>query len=247
MIPGVELLVAHGCSFTYGDELRDPAASAWPRVAADALGVDVVNLALNGSSNRRIVRSTLQGLDDIAAERGLRPEQVLFVGMWTEFARSEYYDERRVYPETAHLPSERGWHEISHWEAKTDPRVRAHYRYLQSDTGDLINFLVDYVLLESFLKVRVYRYAFAFAGIFWPDEFPVVARSLIEKVDDSRLLGGWSGAASFRSLVRDRCAVGAHRHPLEEGHRVFALEHLVPWLESLFAARTAAAGAEVRA
>jgi hypothetical protein len=69
-------LVAFGCSLTYGDGLPDcyvsdptdplgyhagpvPSRHAWPRLAADMLGMDCLNLAGSGNSNTRILLGVL--------------------------------------------------------------------------------------------------------------------------------------------------------------------------------------------
>ena len=41
-------IYANGCSFTYGDELSNPAESAWPILLADKLSGDIVNDAVSG-------------------------------------------------------------------------------------------------------------------------------------------------------------------------------------------------------
>jgi hypothetical protein len=83
-------LFALGCSLTYGHGLPDcvgediknpgPVASdhAWPRMLSDMLGVDCVNLALPGISNKYILKRILE----TAIQR-----QDMVVVQWTYFSR----------------------------------------------------------------------------------------------------------------------------------------------------------------
>jgi len=74
-------LVANGCSFTEGYQLSDN-TMAWPGRLGKMLNMDVCNLAVGGSSNDRIFRTSIQHLylnQDI---------DFLVIG-WTGLARSE--------------------------------------------------------------------------------------------------------------------------------------------------------------
>jgi lysophospholipase L1-like esterase len=56
------LLYTIGDSFTYGVELGEPEKQAWPRLVADRLGYELVNLANPGASNDYIIRTTVEFL-----------------------------------------------------------------------------------------------------------------------------------------------------------------------------------------
>ena len=115
-------LVAFGCSLTYGDCLPDcynpdendplgyvaspaPSTGAWPRVAADLLGMGCLNLSRSGSSNTRILLSVL-GHDwrdgDVAAV------------LWS-------------YPDRDVLFTEKGPKHLGGWNADSPGVARSYY------------------------------------------------------------------------------------------------------------------------
>jgi Family of unknown function (DUF6071) len=243
----VRLVVANGCSFSYGVDLREPGVSCWGRVLADHLGAAFVNLAAGGGGNRRLVRTTVEQLAPLAAARGCQPEQVLFLGMWTELPRWEVYDPAE--PEhvaVAESFRDRPWHRIGPWSLDRRYRPAQHYyRYLQHDEADFLNFLLGYVLLESYLRQRGFRHGFCLV-----EGFPQLAgdtagcADYLADIDEQHLLGGWRrcGELSFVEVIRDRALPMSGRrrgvgrgngHPLEQAHRVYALDYLAPFTRSL--------------
>lgn len=93
----MEVLYAAGCSFTYGDGLKDcwdetlqqgipdkPSQFAWPSIAAKKLNAKCINLALPGGSNLAVT-SQLLGQD-------LYPRDIVVV-MWTFLTRTAFYNE----------------------------------------------------------------------------------------------------------------------------------------------------------
>ncbi len=85
-------LVVNGDSFTYGDGLEKPSVQAWPILLANRLGVPVANIALGGTSNDRIYRTTV---DYIFADTGSDPFYV--IGMTACNRREEYYRSLQQY------------------------------------------------------------------------------------------------------------------------------------------------------
>jgi hypothetical protein len=53
-------LVVNGCSWTYCQGLEDPKNQGWPKLLADQLGCEVVNLAIPGTGNDTIHRRTYE-------------------------------------------------------------------------------------------------------------------------------------------------------------------------------------------
>ena len=56
-------LYFNGCSFTYGDELKNPKQDAWPSLVSSCLGFNFVNDAVLGGTNDRIVYNTVQNIN----------------------------------------------------------------------------------------------------------------------------------------------------------------------------------------
>lgn len=75
-------IYAIGCSFTYGDELLDPAATAWPAVLSKKLNASVVNDAVCGGTNSRTVYRTIKNLQN---------EFDLYIVAWTSNTRFTFY------------------------------------------------------------------------------------------------------------------------------------------------------------
>jgi hypothetical protein len=57
------ILYTNGCSFVYGDELKDRENEAFPFLLQKRLGCGLIQEASCGSNNQRILRSTI-GLPD---------------------------------------------------------------------------------------------------------------------------------------------------------------------------------------
>lgn len=75
-------IYANGCSFTYGDELSNPAESAWPILLADKLSGDIVNDAVSGGSNYRTIYRTI---------KNIKEEYDLYLIAWTDYSRFTFY------------------------------------------------------------------------------------------------------------------------------------------------------------
>jgi hypothetical protein len=72
-----------GCSFTYGDELENPQADAWPVILANMLNATVNNDAMNGGSNTRTVYRTIKSLKD---------NYDYYLVAWTTYSRFTFYN-----------------------------------------------------------------------------------------------------------------------------------------------------------
>lgn len=228
----IRLLVTNGCSCARGEELTNPTVDAWPSVLARRLGVELVNLARDGSSNRRIVRTVVEWLPVILRERSLSPADVLVLVAWTEAARHEHFA-RRLGPfaggQTV-VPFDKDWHTLASWREREGDRPSAtFYEHLWSTEGQLTNLFLDWTMMDGLLRywgVHT-RYAFTFPI---PRRLPKEARHLAGSLDASHTFGGIpnrSGTA-FLQMPREHDR-GPGSHPLESGHRWFA-SVLVDWL-----------------
>lgn len=74
------MILTNGCSFTEGYDLED-LSLAWPYQLGKIINQQVTNLALGGSSNDRILRTTIEYLIDH------RPS-IVVIG-WTQYYRNE--------------------------------------------------------------------------------------------------------------------------------------------------------------
>lgn len=228
----IRLLVTNGCSHTRGAELADPESQSWPARLGQALGVPVVNMARDGSSNRRIVRTTVARLPGVCAEAAVSPDQILVVIAWTESSRHEYYRPGDRPQPPSHHVAERNWEDIGSWRNDAGHKPsRAFYDHLWSDEGQLTNLFLDWLLLERYLRRNRFQARFSFAHPA-PTILPKSSRPFLAQLDGSATLGGLPPCAemSFLGMIegRDR---GPEGHPLADGHAVFA-QRLARWILS---------------
>jgi hypothetical protein len=218
----------NGCSFARGAELRDPAADAWPALLARDLGVPLVSLARDGASNRRIVRTSASSLGAVCRERGVAPEAALTLVAWTSLPRAEFFsprDDAEGIERPPDLEVDRNWRRIGPWRlAAGHAPSKAFYDHLWSETGQLAGFLLDWVLLDAFLRGAGFdaRYAYSFPVV-GADEEP--ARPFVELLAGVRALGGVppQPGAAFHELA-EGLPRGPTGHPLEVAHRRFGDE-----------------------
>tara|TARA_A100001515_G_scaffold118056_1_gene100211 strand:+ start:1814 stop:2503 length:690 start_codon:yes stop_codon:yes gene_type:complete len=139
------MLFTNGCSFTYGGELPNPKQDSYPTILSNKLGCNqFVNYADNGSSNNKILRTTLDFLfnnkdnDDIYVVIG-----------WSGISRTEWYDEHDLQ-----------WKKITPTMIDSDPYATAHYKYLQSRLQDNLDFYNQVLFLQLFLQKNNIKYFF---------------------------------------------------------------------------------------
>lgn len=75
------MIYACGCSFTYGDELKNPSESAWPILVSNKLGQTIQNDAIGGGTNYRTVYHTIKNLN----------KYDFYLIAWTNYNRFTFY------------------------------------------------------------------------------------------------------------------------------------------------------------
>ncbi|WP_442892651.1 DUF6071 family protein [Agromyces sp. CCNWLW208] len=227
-------LVTNGCSCTRGEELTDPESQAWPYLLAKLVDAKPVNLAMDGASNRRIVRSSIQLLPRLLTQLDCDPADLLVLTCWTELSRHEYYSQEEE-PESRGHPDvsdrDEGWHRIGIWRYRARHRPsRAFYRHLWTEQGQAVNFCTDWIALDAYLqRLGVSRrYLFAFPP---PQLSSPVLQPFVSQLPLKDVLGvGANGQAmAFIDLV-DHLPKGKGGHPLAEGHKWYA-EAVAGWLD----------------
>ena len=224
---------------TYGDELRNRLETGWGALLARRLGADFINLGACAGSNRRLVRMTVEHLPGLVAQHNLRPDQVLFLGMWTALNRFEVFadeaDGQRGLPESISDP---GWCRIHPaYIARRDARSIIWYRHLQHDLGDRSEFLLNWILLDAWLAARGYHYGFLWA--YGPD--PSLFQGLEHfdpQLDRSRIIGSDrlpNGGPSIYSVGESLDDLGPREHPLERSQEVFVDSYVHEWVLRLLA------------
>jgi hypothetical protein len=217
-------LYTNGCSFVWGDELEDRKNEAFPYLLKNRLNCELLNDSQKGSSNQRILRTTLkQNLNDY----------FVIIG-WSSIYRYEYY-------------SDGLWTEVL-------PRDGAKFRgdekfkimkYIK-DEWFIVNFLNQVLALQNHLKYHNIPFFFflSFAGApidgekkYGYDErnsaFP--DKPIVDWVDYYSEFFDLVDRKTFPSLFnnelgfRDYClkngqkmTLGFNGHPTKESHKLWA-------------------------
>jgi hypothetical protein len=229
------MIITNGCSFTWVDELSDR-ADAWPFVLGRRLGVDVVNLAVCGGSNRRAVRTTVEAVPRLVRSHGFAPHEVLVLIMWASLERYEFFDEEPdPIGRSEWLPGDENWRRVLPWASRRKDRLaHTYYSRIHDDHGARVTFLVDWVLVQEFLAHQGYRHGFLAARPLTEDPSALPAH-LTAMLDKPKILGGLAGLNSHAmlTLTDGRYPYGPRRHPLAGAHERFAVESVLPWSRQL--------------
>ena len=198
MIP--KRLITHGCSFTYGEELSNPSASCWPRLIADSLDIELLNLAKPSYSNDGI-------LEDISAI-DLGPDDLVII-CWTTYLRIKMEDAN-------------GW-----WTNTTgrvdQSRSDLTKALIASIDQDWLykRWLSQVLLLQGFLDNQKVKWLFfnAFDNQQQNIKYKKKHYDLQDRISKSRFVG-WPDEG-FTEWAYP-CQLGPRGHPLEEGHQKVA-------------------------
>lgn len=232
----IRLVVANGCSYTRGAELDAPHQESWPAVLGRILGVPVVNLASDGGSNRRIVRTTVANLRRLSCEHGVDLSNMAVVCMWTGITRDEFYSsgrgDRGKRPD---LPDEDRWHRLGRWRIEEGDRAsRAYFRYLWNEQGAAMNLFVDWIMFDAYIRSQSVAGRYVYAWDVLPKKMIPEARNLMAQVNASHVYGDQvqsNAGTSFYDSVCNIYETGALFHPLAPAHAYFA-EKLACWLKA---------------
>jgi hypothetical protein len=214
--------------------MAHPERDAWPVVLADSLGVGLVNLARNGSSNRRIIRTLVELLPTVIEEKGCAPEEILTLVSWTETSRHEYYTGKKRSRGRFSLGDRfhDGWQRIGAWRVPEGDRPTiAFYDHLWNDDGQLASHFLDWAMMDALLRdTGVHpRYSFTFLI---PRNLPAPALAVAAQLSQARTFGGVPPRPGTCFLeMPTEYERGPGGHPLERGHRWFAGQ-LETWLRN---------------
>lgn len=224
--------------------MEHPERDAWPAVLANSLNLELVNLARNGTSNRRMIRTLVELLPAVIEEKGCAPEEIMTLVSWTETSRHEYYTGRKRsagrfrMDERFHDDWQRedrfrdGWQRIGSWRvAEGDEPTTAFYEHLWNDNGQLASHFLDWAMMDALLRdIGVQpRYSFTFMI---PRKLPPPALAAAALLPQERTFGGVPprpGTCYLEHPKEFPRAPGGH--PLEQAARWFAGQ-LEAWLRN---------------
>ena len=227
------ILFTNGCSFTFGDELSNSKQESYPNLLSNNLGCDkFINYADNGSSNDKILRTTL----DFLLNHETYDHLYVVIG-WSGISRSEWYDDYN-----------NQWQKITPTMIDSNPYATAHYKYLQSQLHDNLNFYHQVLFLQLFLQKNNINYFF-----FRIDDgnvkMKVKANSMevtdgfdhryiedykFKHIDMNKFPSYLNSQLSFKQYVLDNGGgIKPGGHPDENSHIIFA-NHLSKEIERLY-------------
>ena len=197
------LLYTIGDSFTYGEELPDPATQAWPVLLSDKLKYDLVNRGKPGRGNNYMVKDVIKQIPK------LKPDLVIVA--WTSCGRMEFADQHSVYDISP------GWNRRFE---KSYPHREALMKYITSHNNELHQYrcwLRSVILLQDFLKLRNinYRFVNTFDNHELNKKYAKVSQEYVELIDIKQFLG-WPDTSMMEWMMD--CPKGPGGHPLELGH-----------------------------
>ena len=201
-----------GDSFTYGQELANPAQDAWPVVLAKKLNISVLNEGRPGVGNEYIVKQTIKAV--------AKHKPTLVVVAWTSCGRQEHADEWGAYDI---------WPGCSNRTFSEDRSGKLEYRhelikYITTHNNDLHEYrrwLRQVILLQSFLQNNQQDYIMC--NVFdnqhrfekhYPDN-----QGYCELIDHTRFVG-WPNDGMVEWAYGT--LQGSGGHPLEQGHQRIA-------------------------
>lgn len=192
-----------GDSFTYGEELDDPATQSWPALLANKLGYNLVNRGRPGCGNSYIVKTAIKQVPK------LKPNLVIVA--WTSCGRMEFADRYSVYD--IWPGSNRRWE-------KPRPHRDTLVKYITSYHNVLHQYrswLRSVILLQDFFKLRNINYRFinTFDNHELNKKYSKVSSEYIDLIDTDKFIG-WPDT-SMMEWMGD-CSKGPGGHPLELGH-----------------------------
>lgn len=199
----ISRLITFGDSYTFGQELTDPATSSWPALIAKKYNLNLINYAQPGYSNDAII-------ENVVEHRYTSNDLVIICfSMINRF----YFEDQQ------------GWF-------VTIPSVKQDTYIRQEITKNLISivsfswlykrYLNQIILLQNFLKNNNVNYLFCAANHNEIDlNFNNLKFTDLVNLIDTDLFFGWPHKTFeelTKSLPRGTCG-----HPLEEAHDVYAI------------------------
>lgn len=233
----IKTLYANGCSWTAGDGVEDdplfstgltapwiPSNYAWPLHLSQALNAEVINDAIGGGSNQRIVRKTVEFVQRLPENQ--RPHTAIVIG-WTSPDRQEIFGGEIT------LGSPDGWcrfnqnqdfAQFDHGLSKN--RLRALCRHHESHilnaidhTASMQIFFQQVYLLQNLLENLKIPFLF-FMGM--PADLRCENELAWDNVKSNNILD-LRNSSMFTYLSSKNIPLGPSIHPLIDGHKAWAL------------------------
>lgn len=199
-------LLTLGDSFTYGEEL-DNRDCAWPRLVADALSYDLINLGEPANSNTGICRQLLKYF---ATES--KPDLVIIA--WSSPGRMEFSDEGGTFSAWPGGTTRKVFQQFHPWRDDLLEYINLHHdgEYLY------VKYMQDIIFAQNFLVGQAVNYVMltTVANEYYKNNFGKQYQ-YYEKLIDTKQFLGWPNRGMSEWTVP--CKRGPGGHFLEEGHQ----------------------------
>ena len=204
----IKNILTVGDSFTYGEELADR-NHAWPFLLANKLSAEVTNMARPGSGNKRMVRYAMEYVSTG------NPLDLVVIG-WSSPGRMEFADEDGFFDI---WPGYSGNMFLQHqpWRTKLLDYINRHH----NDEYLYRQYLLDVILLQSFLKDRSIKYVMcrAVGNEHYHNQYHYKDPKLVPLVNKDYFLG-WPNTGMVEWAYGAEQGPGGHF--LEAGHEIVA-------------------------
>ena len=154
-----KLLVTNGCSWVYGDKLKNPKMDNFATtLAKNCKFKEIQNLSMKKGSNARISRVTIHWLLEHQSEWD---DMFVLVGWTGAVDRPEFFS-----------PFQTKWVAVNNWSIKADHycktteerresnMAKAYYEQHWSELGSFQDYFNNVILLQNFLKSNNIDYYF---------------------------------------------------------------------------------------
>lgn len=140
-------LYFNGCSFTYGDELKNPQQGAWPTLVSSQLKCNFLNDAVSAGTNDRTMYKTILNIGNYD----------YFLIAWTMYTRFTEYNpvdnfEINFVPSLNLDPSYHYSDDIKKNYSKYKDYGQLYYKYWYNDLFEFKKWLQQIILLQSFFR-----------------------------------------------------------------------------------------------
>lgn len=230
------MILFNGCSFTYGDELKDSENTCFAALAGKKLNQDFKNLGTPGGSNHRIVRTTFANLDENIKAAVIQ---------WTSPTRFEHFAQDSLETNDGYrkvtlqkLGPIQKHHDRTIWRifhanqySKTNLALKKYAVLVRTYRANCIEFLYQVHQIQTTLRLANIPY-FMVNGLkeihqdIFPDNLSHLRNScpVYNKIDWSDKV--WLLDPKTDSIEdwtkRNNYAIGVGEHPLEEAHDAFS-------------------------
>jgi len=203
------MIYVNGCSFTYGEELKEENLHrekfCWPGILSKKINTIILNDAKSGSSNNRIIRTTTEWI------LNNNPKKLIIIIGWSNPDRFEIMYKGK-FKQILHNS-----HETSTNDSIIKLKAKSFYKYIYDKKTTDIEFSYKLFLFQEFLKSRNIKYFFF--------------NALSNNIEDDNIFMKNINLKFYLDFNKKNCDMfyrlrkfpkAPWDHPLEEGHYYWA-------------------------